>query len=681
MLDFNVSSLQIDYVPTIADTHPSTDPIENFLAKLAEFNMHPGEIIPDGELHRFDVDKKRDMAGWYVFHAGEICGAGFGNWKADLSEKWCSVDTSTLTYEQRQKYQENQQKIKIVREAQEQKNHLEAKKTAQRIWEAADPVETHPYLKNKGVASHYLRADKTGILFVPMLDENREIWNVERIWPEPGKKKKGLWNGRRDHLFFEIQGWTNEVFVCEGYSTGASIHKATGATVICSFNAGNLPKVAPIVKKIYPSHQIIIAADNDQKTMGNPGITKGSEAAKKIGAPMVFPTFADSDTASDFNDLATIEGLPVVTVQLRDIGKRRKIPPLTAANTSLADWLKKRPSDREYLLTYKGAGFLPKGIVGVLAATGGTGKTYFLLKLAATMADGGKIGPIMAPGAVKTLIVCGEDDQDEVGRRMWDICKGKFPSKLHAASVYGEIGPLMELDGNKPVRADGFYWLESTIKGHPGLELLIIDPKSRFYGLDENNNDHATQWIQCLEYLSKEYCITILFASHTNETNAGRINQTMTRGASAIVDGCRWQAGMCRMDKETADRYHIDDFKSYVVFDIPKSNYSAALQAPMYFKRGISGALEYVSLEDTREANMAEFMVELIANDTVQYSLRDLEKSKAADDLVKDLKANFPSFQRRKDMSNLVRHCLDKNMLKLTDILSGKTQKTILEVV
>ena len=58
--------------------------------------------------------------------------------------------------------------------------------------------------------------------------------------------------------------------------------------------------------------------------MGNPGITKANEAAKKIGAPMVFPTFSDSTKASDFNDLATLEGLPVVTMQLRDTGKRRK---------------------------------------------------------------------------------------------------------------------------------------------------------------------------------------------------------------------------------------------------------------------------------------------------------------------------------------------------------------------
>ena len=30
----------------------------------------------------------------------------------------------------------------------------------------------------------------------------------------------------------------------EGYSTGATIHAATGATVVCAFNAGNMPDVA-----------------------------------------------------------------------------------------------------------------------------------------------------------------------------------------------------------------------------------------------------------------------------------------------------------------------------------------------------------------------------------------------------------------------------------------------------
>ena len=96
----------------------------------------------------------------------------------------------------------------------------------------------------------------------------------------------------------------------------------------------------------------------------------------------------------------------------------------------------------------------------------------------------GTLGPINAPDPIRTLVLIGEDPQDELDRRLWDIAKGQFPDLLHACSVYGEVGPLMRLDGNIPTRADGFKWLEETIQGHPGLELLILDPKSRFYGLE-----------------------------------------------------------------------------------------------------------------------------------------------------------------------------------------------------
>ena len=86
--------------------------------------------------------------------------------KLIYQKKWCSVDTGALTYEQRQKYQEDQERIRAAREAEERKNHLEAKEKAQRIWDNADPADSHPYLENKAVASHYLRVSR-GALVIP----------------------------------------------------------------------------------------------------------------------------------------------------------------------------------------------------------------------------------------------------------------------------------------------------------------------------------------------------------------------------------------------------------------------------------------------------------------------------------------------------------------------------------
>jgi len=257
-------------------------------------------------------------------------------------------------------------------------------------------------------------------------------------------------------------------------------------------------------------------------------------------------------------------------------------------------------------------------------------------------------------------------------RRLWDINHGKFPGLLHAASVYGQVGPLMRLDGNTPVRADTFYWLEESIKRHPGLELLIIDPKSRFYGLDENNNDHATQWIQCLEFLSKEYGLTILFTHHSPKDNKG-INQGMGRGASAIVDGCRWQGGLVRMDKGLGDKYGIEDIRKYVCFDIPKSNYAEDLPSQAIFKRCGGGCLEYCDLKQEKIKEMGLHFLDLMKHETKKYTRKDFNSGPKGNDFSADMKAQFPGFKRKYDMKPVIDYLIDQKKIYEAHDENGKS--------
>ncbi|MBC2716461.1 MAG: DUF3987 domain-containing protein [Desulfobacteraceae bacterium] len=310
MLNFNTARQQTSeqYEPPAASMKKQ-DPVESFLSFMSDHGLTPGEVITDGKLYRFDIDKKGDKAGWYVFHLGEISGAGFGNWKTGDKWKWCSVEASSLTYEQRKAYQEKQAIISDARKKQKKINQEKTKKEAQKIWKNAKPVEDHPYLKNKKVKSHFLRESR-GVLLVPMLDENGVIWNVERIPKQKGAKKKGLKFGRRDGLFFEILG-SDQILICEGFSTGATCHQATGATVFCAFNAGNLPKVAKLIKTKYPARPITIAADNDlsieARTRKNSGREAAERAARAINAKVII-----SPIDSDFNDLYVKQGIEAV---------------------------------------------------------------------------------------------------------------------------------------------------------------------------------------------------------------------------------------------------------------------------------------------------------------------------------------------------------------------------------
>lgn len=643
-----------------------TDPVEAFRSVLGDHGLNVGSIDTNGNLVRIDVDKKGDKAGWYVFYLGDISAGAFGNWRTDLKEIWCSKDRREMTDAESANYTQMAAEAKRQREALKLELQVAAKIRAKEIWESADPVFVHPYLTKKGVQSHGLKQSR-GSLIVPVKDADGDIHSLQFI--KSNGEKKFLFGGRIEGCSFTITG-NDQFSICEGYATGATINQATGATVICAFNAGNLESVSKIVRSKLPNHSITICADNDRFTAGNPGITKATRAAKSISAKMVFPVFDGLDGAddperrlSDFNDLAAVGGIDLVIAQAKAPAQRGRLLPLTETGSRVSGRLRARPEPLDFIFRYNDQGLIPRGVIGVLTATGGTGKTFFLLSLAMAGASGCNFGPINAPRPLKTLIIVGEDTQDELDRRLWDIGRGQFPEILHAASVYGEVGPLMRLEGSSPVLADTWYWLDETLANHEGIDLLIIDPKSRFYGLDENNSEHATQWVQSLEVLSKKYGVTILFSHHTSKDTAGTISQNMSRGSSAIVDGCRWQGGLVRMDDAMAGRLGIDKARDYILFDAPKSNYAADLPKAICFKRSESGVLEYCEPGAEIRQEMADALLEMLTNDTTRYSKRDLVKQPVGLGVARDMKDKFPGFKRRVDMARIVEKLVSDGQL------------------
>lgn len=110
----------------------------------------------------------------------------------------------------------------------------------------------------------------------------------------------------------------DRLFICEGYATGASIHEATGHAVAVAFDSGNLKPVAEALRRKYPETKLIICADNDQWTEGNPGTTKAKEAAEAVGAAIVCPSFTDVSTKpTDFNDMVRLSGIESVKSALQ----------------------------------------------------------------------------------------------------------------------------------------------------------------------------------------------------------------------------------------------------------------------------------------------------------------------------------------------------------------------------
>ena len=684
-LDFNTAQPQ--YPRNEAYNKPVEDPISDFQAEMAKYSLFPDSIVPDGSIHRFHVGEgKKNKDGFYILKTKdyETFGGAFGSWKTGVTHKWTSLgEKSTVNWEQiRELAKESAEQIEKERKYKQS----EAKIKAQEDWDTAVEITSelnHPYLNKKQVEAYGLRLLK-GKILIPQRDLNGELWSLKTI--DANGEKKNQYGGRKSGCCHIIEGVGDSVYVCEGYSTGASIFKATGGTVIIAGDTTGMTDLAQDIAKKYTEKQIVFCADNDQWTPGNPGVMAATNASFKVpNSRVIFPIFHDphllNNKPTDFNDLMIIEGIEAVTSQICDCDFTHKpFPPASDDKTILFGRVLKRPPPKEFILNVFGQGLYPKGACGVLTATGGVGKTLFLMRLAVTLSGGKAFGPITASKPYKTLFIAGEDDEAEITRRFWDMTNGHFPERLHAISVYGEIGALMTLNGGTPTLGEGYLWLEKTIQKHPGLDVIIIDPKSRFYGLDENNADHATQWVQCLESLGKRYGITIIFSHHTAKANSREITQEMGRGSAAIVDGCRWQAGMIRMPKDQAKQFGIDA-KNHVLIDFPKMNYSAALSHPLIFRRGKNGILEYCEPHKEVFQEMTDSLLSIIKSHGCEFSRKEYIESRQAAFVSDEMKEEYESFNRKKTMGGLIDNLIQNGKLQSKTVPTGGNPKVILYAV
>lgn len=286
---------------------------EAFRDAIAAAGLTPPDTIHgDGAIHRFSTNGRRgDDSGWYVLHGDGIPAGSFGCWRSGLQSTWCGKSDSTMTTVEREAQRKRIKTMNAQREAELVQRQTVASQTAAALWQQADRATAHPYLTTKAIQPHGIKTfgDK---LLIPMRDTAGTLHSLQTIAPDGSKLFHP--GGRVKGCYFGIGKPADKLIVCEGFATGASIHEATGDAVAVAFNAGNLEAVALALRTKYRALKIVIAADDDHLTDGNPGMTKAIAAAQAVGGDLVKPEFgADRpDKATDFNDLHQIAGLEAV---------------------------------------------------------------------------------------------------------------------------------------------------------------------------------------------------------------------------------------------------------------------------------------------------------------------------------------------------------------------------------
>ena len=287
------------------------DPIDEFRQAITAAGLEaPNVIHDDGAIHRFNPSGRRGGASaWYVLYSDGVAAGSFGCWRENLQSTWCAKSDNAMTHAERDAHKKRIKAMRAQREADEAARLTYEADNAGARWQAAGPAAGHPYLVRKGVHAHGIRQDSA--LLIPLHDTAGTLHSLQTITPDGEKRFKGRMKG----CYHAIGGKpADRLVIAEGYATGASIHEATGWPVAVAFNAGNLGLVATALHKAYPALTLVMAADDDHLTPGNPGLVAARQAALAVGGFVVVPQFpADRpDKANDFNDLAALAGLDAV---------------------------------------------------------------------------------------------------------------------------------------------------------------------------------------------------------------------------------------------------------------------------------------------------------------------------------------------------------------------------------
>ena len=269
------------------------DPIDQFRNAISNAGLTPPEeIISDGAIHRFSSNgKPTNKNGWYILHSDGIAAGSFGDWREGFTQNWCSKADRSMTDAERFAHRERVKAMQCQREKDLAQRQQLAAADAHKRWTDATPCTQHDYLSRKGIQPHGAKIEGDKLL-IAMRDTSGMVHSLQTIAPEgikmfmPGGRVKGC--------YFGIGKPKGALIVCEGFATGASIHECTGHAVAVAFNAGNLEAVAVALRNKFPDLKIIIAADDDHQTPGNPGLTKATAAVKAACASLAVPVFKEA---------------------------------------------------------------------------------------------------------------------------------------------------------------------------------------------------------------------------------------------------------------------------------------------------------------------------------------------------------------------------------------------------
>ena len=253
--------------------------------------------------------------------------------------------------------------------------------------------------------------------------------------------------------------------------------------------------------------------------------------------------------------------------------------------------------------------FLPRNIVAALIAAGGSGKSYLAMNLAISVASGGILfNKFMPSKEGKVVFISGEDDIAELQRRLhWSTSSlpkhvvERIGKNINFVDLADTFEAFTEKNRAGEVHmTNSVTNLISSIKESVGSEvdLIIVDPVSRFRGGEENLAVDTTRFVQALQMFTSQLNATVLCLHHVNKgAKSNGTGQNNARGSSALVDGVRLVMELNQLSEDEVKKLYGDTQVKLNILNLHcvKTNYTKPFE-PIALNKGENGCLEVMTM-------------------------------------------------------------------------------------
>ena len=378
------------------------------------------------------------------------------------------------------------------------------------------------------------------------------------------------------------------LYLVEGIGQAWACWQATGHAAVVCFGWGNVATVAKRLRQ--KEYDLVLVPDAGKEP-------QAETIARELGCSVAAMPEGEANNF-DANDLLQRDGADALAALLGSAQSFKPEPLLTPVDVA---GVLARPSPPPRFVW---DGYAPRGVVTLLGAHGGTGKSTIALMLAAAVATGRELFGI-ATDASPVVFASFEDGAHIVRHRLEHICQcwDINPAELAALHIVdGTANPeLFACDGRGPGSVTPAYSELLALVKQTGAGLVIVDNASDAYGGDEIQRRQVRAFMRALAVIAREADAAVLLLAHVDK-GTSRNERSDTEGYSGSTawhNSARSRIFMSRADgllKLAHQKSNLAKLREPLALQWPEGGLPQAVQALSPMVQGISDRVDTKAL-------------------------------------------------------------------------------------